>query len=55
MASRRLPFILAIKAISVPDGLKTGPIFVDGVKMPNTGDAGPALNISPSANGVQHC
>jgi uncharacterized protein (DUF2235 family) len=43
------------EAISVPDGLKTGPIFVDGVRMPNTGDAGPALNISPSANGVQHC
>jgi hypothetical protein len=43
------------QATSVPDGLKTGPIFVDGLKMPNTGDAGPALNIFPAADGVQHC
>jgi hypothetical protein len=43
------------QATSVPNGLKTGPIFVDGVKMPNTGDAGPALNIFPAADGVQHC
>jgi uncharacterized protein (DUF2235 family) len=43
------------QAISVPGGLKTGPIFVDGMKMPCTGDFGPALNISPSATGVQHC
>jgi hypothetical protein len=43
------------QAISVPEGLKTGPIFVDGVKMPDTGDTGPALNISPAASGVQHC
>jgi hypothetical protein len=43
------------QATSVPDGLKTGPIFVDGVKMPNTGDAGSALNIFPTADGVQHC
>ncbi len=43
------------QATSVPDGLKTGPIFVDGVKMPNTGNAGPALNIFPAADGVQHC
>ena len=43
------------QAISVPDGLKTGPIFVDGVIMPDTGDAGPAPHIFPAANGVQHC
>jgi uncharacterized protein (DUF2235 family) len=43
------------QATSVPDGLKTGPIFVDGVKMPNTGDAGPTLNLFPAAYGVQHC
>jgi hypothetical protein len=30
-------------------------IFVDGKKMPNTGDTGPALNIFPAADGVQHC
>lgn len=43
------------QAISVPDGLKTGPIFVDGVKLSHTGDAGTPLSIFPSANGVQHC
>lgn len=43
------------QAISVPDGLKTGPIFVNGAKIPFTGDAGPALNIYPAADGVQHC
>jgi hypothetical protein len=43
------------EAISVPDGLLTGPIFVNGEKMPNTGEAGPALNIYPGADGVQHC
>ena len=35
------------QATSIPDGLKTGPIFVNGVKVPNTGDTGPALNIFP--------
>jgi uncharacterized protein (DUF2235 family) len=43
------------EATSVPNGLVTGPIFVSGEKMPNTGDFGPALNIYPAANGVQHC
>ncbi|QHO77618.1 hypothetical protein ACH79_38245 [Bradyrhizobium sp. CCBAU 051011] len=43
------------QATSVPDGLKAGPIFVNGSKMPNTGDAGPALHIFPAADGVQHC
>lgn len=43
------------QAMTVPDGLKTGPIYVDHVKMPNTGDAGPALNIFPRADGIQHC
>lgn len=43
------------EAISIPDGLLTGPIFVNGEKMPNTGEDGPALNIYPAADGVQHC
>ena len=43
------------EALSVPDGLRTGPIFADGAKMPHTGDAGAALNIYPGADGVQHC
>jgi hypothetical protein len=40
---------------AVPDGLKTSPIFVNGAKIPLTGEAGPALNIYPAADGVQHC
>jgi uncharacterized protein (DUF2235 family) len=43
------------QARSVPGGLKTGPIFANGVKMPHTGDAGATLNIYPAADGVQHC
>jgi Uncharacterized alpha/beta hydrolase domain (DUF2235) len=43
------------EATSVPDGLLTGPIFVNGEKMPNTGDQGPALNTYPTADGLQHC
>lgn len=35
------------QALSVPDGLRTGPIFADGVKMPQYGDAGAVLNIYP--------
>jgi uncharacterized protein (DUF2235 family) len=43
------------EAVAVPDGLITGPIFVDGRKMEGAGDAGLALNIYPGAAGVQHC
>ena len=43
------------EGISVPNGLLTGPIFLNGEKMPNTGEGGPALNIYPAADGVQHC
>jgi Uncharacterized alpha/beta hydrolase domain (DUF2235) len=46
---------LCEQATSVPNGLKTGPIFVNDKKMANTGDTGPALHIFPSADGVQHC
>jgi uncharacterized protein (DUF2235 family) len=46
---------MAEEAVKVPNGLKTGPIFVDGKKIQNTGDAGECLHIYPSAGGVQHC
>ena len=45
----------ASQATGVPNGLKTTPVFVRGIKMPNTGEAGPVLNIFPAADGVQHC
>lgn len=43
------------QAISIPNGLKIGPVFVNGTKMPGTGDAGDTLCLFPSADGVQHC
>jgi len=43
------------QALSVPDGLKTGPIFANGIKIPGSGMSGAALNIYPAADGVQHC
>jgi len=43
------------QATSVPDGLKTGSIMVDGQKMPTSGSTGPQLNIYTAADGVQHC
>ena len=43
------------EAVSVPEGLLTGPILVNGRKMEGTGDAGQALNTYPEAGGAQHC
>lgn len=43
------------EAVSVPDGLLTGPIVVGGKKMEGTGDIGQALYLHPNAAGVQHC
>jgi hypothetical protein len=42
------------EAINVPDGLRVGPVYVHGVKMRGTGDAGPVLYLYPAINGVQH-
>ena len=46
---------MAHQATEVPDGLKTGPIFVKGEKIPATANVGECLYIYPSADGVQHC
>ena len=43
------------EAISVPDGLLTGPIFVDSEKLQGSGNIGQALYIYPDAGGLQHC
>jgi hypothetical protein len=43
------------QASSIPGALETGPIFVHGEKMPNTGNACPGLNTYPAADGLQHC
>jgi hypothetical protein len=43
------------QATTIPNGIKFGPVFVNGTKMPGTGDAGMPLNLYPRGDGVQHC
>jgi uncharacterized protein (DUF2235 family) len=43
------------EATEIPDGLKIGPAFANGVKIPNTGNSGPSLHLFPAAGGMQHC
>jgi len=43
------------EATAIPDGLKIGPVFANGVKIPNTGDSGAPLHLFPTAAGLQHC
>jgi uncharacterized protein (DUF2235 family) len=43
------------QATTIPDGLKLGPVSVNGTRLPGTGQAGTELNLYPRADGVQHC
>jgi hypothetical protein len=43
------------QATTISNGLKLGPVYVNGTKMPGTGGAGTPLNLYPRADGVQHC
>lgn len=43
------------EALSLPDPLKIGPVFVNDEKMPGSGDQGETLRLYPSPDGVQHC
>ncbi|WOH80280.1 DUF2235 domain-containing protein [Bradyrhizobium sp. BEA-2-5] len=43
------------QATSIPNGLKLGPVLVNGNKLENTGGAGTHLNLYPRADGVEHC
>ena len=43
------------QAVCVPNGLKVGPVLVNGVKMLGTGAVGTALHIYPADDGIQHC
>jgi hypothetical protein len=43
------------EAVCVPNGLKVGPVYVNGVKMLGSGEIGPPLYIHPADDGVQHC
>lgn len=43
------------EAVCVPNGLKVGPVLVNGVKMLGTGAVGTNLHIYPADDGIQHC
>jgi hypothetical protein len=43
------------QATIIPNGLKVGPVFINGEKMPGTGEQGTPLNLFPAEDGVQHC
>jgi uncharacterized protein (DUF2235 family) len=46
---------MVAQATAVPDGVKVGPVFVDGAKLEGTGSEGTPLHLYPRADGVQHC
>jgi hypothetical protein len=43
------------ESVCVPDGLKVGPVYVNGAKMRGTGEVGTPLYLHPADDGVQHC
>lgn len=43
------------EALSVPEPLRVGPVFVNGAALAGSGVAGPALFLHPSDDGLQHC
>lgn len=43
------------EAVCIPNGMKVGPIYVNGLKMLGTGEVGTPLYIHPADDGVQHC
>jgi uncharacterized protein (DUF2235 family) len=42
------------EAVSVPDGLKLGSVFVNGARIEGTAEEGPAIYLHPSDSGLQH-
>jgi hypothetical protein len=42
------------EAVRVPDGLRVGPVYVNGAKMAGSGEVGPTLYLYPADDGVQH-
>jgi len=43
------------EVLSLPASFKIGPVFVNGKKVPATGDEGESLRLYPDAEGLQHC
>lgn len=42
------------EAVEVPNGLKTGPVFINNIQLPGTGSHGTALYLFPNDSAVQH-
>lgn len=43
------------EALSVPNPLKIGPVFINGERMPDSGTLGIPLYLRPNPGGLQHC
>lgn len=43
------------EALSLPHGLKTGPVIVNGERLPQTSEVGLPLHLFPAADALQHC
>lgn len=43
------------EVLRLPDGLKIGPVIVDGKRLPQTSENGTPLHLFPRANALQHC
>lgn len=54
LSDNALAWMIA-QATAVANGLKVGPVFVDGVKVEGAGGEGTPLHLYPRADGVQHC
>lgn len=42
------------QAVEVPNGLRVGPVFINGVKLEGTDTQGQPLHLFPASDGVQH-
>ena len=43
------------EVLGLPDGLKIGPVLVNGKRLPKTSEDGTSLHLFPRADGLQHC
>lgn len=43
------------EVVGLPDGLKMGPVIVDGKRLPQTPESGTPLHLFPRADALQHC
>src|SRR5690606_31303877 len=43
------------EVLGLPDGLKMGPVIIDGKRLPQTSENGVPLHLFPRADSLQHC